>query len=110
MADKPQSPFSGLDKALLRSTRAHGVQPASQQASEPASQQTSKPVSQLADKLVSQQASKPAQQMVKATFYLTPENIMQLEQLRLARMQKGEKVDKSALVREAIEKITSMTA
>ena len=102
MADKPQGLFSGLDKALLRSTRAQEAQQASQQTSEPGDQQASKQVSQS--------TSKPAQQLVKATFYLTPENIMQLEQLRLARMQKGEKVDKSALVREAIEKITSMPA
>ena len=53
----------------------------------------------------SQQASKPApiDDLVKATFYLTPGQIMKLEQLRLTRRQQGHKADKSALVREAID-------
>ncbi len=53
----------------------------------------------------SQQASKSAStdELVKATFYLTPGQIMKLEQLRLTRRQQGRKVDKSALVREAID-------
>ena len=56
----------------------------------------------------SQQASKPAStpELVKATFYLTPGQIMKLEQLRLARLQQGQKIDKSALVREAIDGLT----
>ena len=45
----------------------------------------------------------PPGQLVKATFYLTPEHILQLERIRLARMEKGQKADKSALVREAID-------
>ena len=53
----------------------------------------------------SQHASKSAStdELVKATFYLTPGQIMKLEQLRLTRRQQGHKVDKSALVREAID-------
>jgi hypothetical protein len=47
---------------------------------------------------------------VKATFYLTPEHIMTLEQVRLKRKQRGEKVDKSALVREAINHLTGELA
>ena len=94
MTDKKPSPFAGLDKALLRSTRPEEPSPASQQASKPASQDTSKPVIQL----------------IKATFYLSPEQIMKLEQLRLARLQQGEKIDKSALVREAIDLLTSKPA
>ena len=39
--------------------------------------------------------------LVKATFDLTPELVLKLEQVRLDRMQRGEKVDTSALVREA---------
>jgi hypothetical protein len=49
----------------------------------------------------------PASQLVKATFYLSPGHVMRLEQVRLARLQKGEKVDKSALVREAIDLLAS---
>ena len=45
----------------------------------------------------------PTEELVKATFYLTPGQIMKLEQLRLTRRQQGHKVDKSALVREAID-------
>ncbi len=58
---------------------------------------------------VSQHASIPAKQLddkeelVKATFYLTQDHIMKLERIRLARKQKGKRIDKSALVREAID-------
>ena len=45
--------------------------------------------------------------LVKATFYLTPEHLLTLERLRLARKEQGQKVDKSALVREAIERLQS---
>lgn len=56
----------------------------------------------------SQQGSKPAStdELVKATFYLTPGQVMKLEQLRLTRRQQGQKIDKSALVREAIDALT----
>jgi hypothetical protein len=60
---------------------------------------------------VSQHTSIPAKQLngkvegalVKATFYLTQDHIMKLERIRLARKQKGKRIDKSALVREAID-------
>jgi hypothetical protein len=61
-------------------------------------------------KPVSQQASEEGIPLVKATFYLTPEHIMTLEQVRLKRKQRGEKVDKSALVREAINHLTGELA
>ena len=67
-------------------------------ADSPASPHTGMPVSQY--------ASEPAQELVKATFYLTPDLVMKLEQLRLARKRRGEKVDKSALVREAIAQLS----
>ncbi len=102
MGDTKGSPFQGLDKALLRSTRPQEQTAADQQTGLPASPQASIPAAPP--------TSKPANQLVKATFYLTPENIMQLEHLRIERLQKGEKVDKSALVREAIEKFTSKPA
>ena len=56
-------------------------------------------------KLESQQDSKPAKQrLVKATFYLTPENITSLEELKLRELKEtGERVDKSELVRRAID-------
>ncbi len=54
-----------------------------------------------------QQDGKPANQFVKATFYLTPELVLKLEQIRYERLQQGERIDKSALVREAIEQLTS---
>ena len=66
-------------------------------------QPTSKPVSQPDSTPAEQHDSMPASQLVKATFYLSPGHVMRLEQVRLARLQKGEKVDKSALVREAID-------
>lgn len=40
--------------------------------------------------------------LIKATFYLTEDDIMQLEHIRLARRSRGMRVDKSALIREAI--------
>jgi hypothetical protein len=40
---------------------------------------------------------------VKATYYITPEDDMKLERIRLARRGKGNKIDKSALIREAID-------
>jgi len=63
-----------------------------------------------ASKTVSQQGSEAGVRLVKATFYLTPEHIMTLEQVRLKRKQRGEKVDKSALVREAINYLTGELA
>lgn len=41
--------------------------------------------------------------LVQATFYLTPALVMRLEEIRFARMRQGERIDKSALVREALE-------
>ena len=61
------------------------------------------PVSQHAVMSATQQDGK----LVKATFYLTPEHLLTLERLRLARKEQGQKVDKSALVREAIERLQS---
>jgi hypothetical protein len=61
----------------------------------PVSQHTSIPAKQLNDKT--------EEELVKATFYLTQDHIMKLERIRLARKQKGKRIDKSALVREAID-------
>ncbi len=60
-----------------------------------------------ANESISQQASMPGPQLVKATFYLTPELVMKLEEVRLDRLRRGERIDKSALVREAIERLAS---
>lgn len=54
-----------------------------------------------------QQASKPAAELVKATFYLTPDLVLKLEEVRMKRLREGLKVDKSALVREAIAQLAS---
>jgi hypothetical protein len=40
--------------------------------------------------------------LVRATFYLRREDVLLLEELRLAAIRRGEKADKSALVREAL--------
>lgn len=66
-----------------------------------------KPVTQQAGETVEQQTGKPVSQLVKATFYLTPDHVLKLEQLRLDRKRRGHKVDKSALIREAIELLQS---
>ena len=83
MPEKRSSPFAGLDTALLRPTKRRTETPP--EAREPA-------------------APRP---FVKATFYLEEAQVLKLEQLRLARRQRGEKVDKSALVREAIERLAA---
>lgn len=56
---------------------------------------------------ISQPTGKPAVELVKATFYLTPDLVMKLEEVRMKRLRDGVKMDKSALVREAIEQLAS---
>jgi hypothetical protein len=63
--------------------------------------------SQQNSKAVSQHSSTVAEQLVKVTFYLTPDHSLKLDQIRLARKSRGEKVDRSGLVREAIELLAS---
>lgn len=43
------------------------------------------------------------QELVKATFYLTPAHVIALEELKLKLRKQGEKADKSELVRRAID-------
>ena len=64
------------------------------------------PTRQRASTPVPQQDGIPPSQLVKATFYLTPELVLKLEQIRYERLQRGERIDKSALVREAIDQLT----
>ena len=64
------------------------------------------PARQQSNLSVDQQDGKPASHLVKATFYLTPELVLKLEQIRYERLQQGERIDKSALVREALEQLT----
>src|SRR5215210_8492640 len=90
-APPPESPQTG--------------EPVSQQDAMPTYQDDGKAISQQGGKAALQHGSEPAAQYEKATFYLGRRHIMRLEQLRLERMQRGEKVDKSALVREAIENL-----
>ncbi len=54
-----------------------------------------------------QQDGKPVVGLIKATFYLTPDLVLKLEEVRMTRLRSGIKVDKSALVREAIEQLAS---
>ncbi len=65
------------------------------------------PARQQTDQPANQQNGMPASQFVKATFYLTPELVLKLEQVRYERLQRGERIDKSALVREAIAQLAS---
>src|SRR6266516_5255062 len=66
-------------------------------------QTTSKTVNQDTSEQVNQNAGKV--EFMKATYYITPEQDMKLERMRLARRQRGVKVDKSALIREAIDQL-----
>ncbi|MFL5591011.1 MAG: hypothetical protein ACJ8DI_25635 [Ktedonobacteraceae bacterium] len=83
--------------------------PARQDTSMPVNQLTSTTVEQEASLSVHQQAGIPAGQQdstpafIKGTYYITPEHDMKLERIRLARRIKGQRIDKSALIREAID-------
>ena len=96
---------------VTREEQEEDAQPASQDTSKtvdqdtriPVEQDTGIPVKQQAGKTVGQDTSVPAEQYMKATYYIRPEQDLKLEQLRLARRQRGERVDKSALIREAID-------
>src|SRR6266487_5986455 len=83
--------------------------PVQQEAVKLVGQQESMPVKQVTSKTVSQDTSEQGNQatgkaeFMKATYYITPEQDMKLERIRLARRQRGIRVDKSALIREAIE-------
>lgn len=78
-----------------------------------ASQHTSKPVSQQRSKpKVKGNTSIPVSQhtgiLTKATFYIYPEQIIDLEKLRLNHLTtKKEKIDKSELVRQAINMLVT---
>lgn len=73
------------------------------QDSKPVKQQTSETVEQLDSKVVEQLNGKV--EMVKVTYYITPEQDLKLDRIRLARRgrDRNKRVDKSALIREAIE-------
>ena len=85
MAEKrPPSPFAGLDTSLVRGDGKRGRRT------------SSPPPPDVAGRA-----------LVKATFYLEEEQVMKLERLRLARRERGEKTDKSALVREAVDRLAA---
>ncbi len=99
MARGKRTPIRGLGADAFFSEPAQPThnEPEDTIASEPVDQQTSKPVEQYTGKPVNQQ-------LIKATFYLTNEHIAALEEVRLKIMRAtGERKDKSALVREAID-------
>lgn len=74
-----------------------------QQDSKVLKQENGIPVKQQDAKTVKQQDAKV--DLVKVTYYITPEQDLKLERVRLARRSKdrNKKIDKSALIREAIE-------
>ncbi len=77
-------------------------------------EETSKAVGKHTDKSVSQPTAKqvekhtdiqvhqPTAKLFRATFYIYPDDDDKLERLRLARRRRGEKTDKSELIRQAI--------
>lgn len=67
-------------------------------------QSTSLPESQKASEPIKQHTGKPAG-LIKATYYIYPDQDLKLERIRLARRMRGEKVDKSELIREAIDRM-----
>jgi len=77
--------------------------PVQQETVKPVERSSSLPVEQDASKTVNQGTGKA--EFMKATYYITPEQDLKLEHIRLARRQRGVKVDKSALVREAIDQL-----
>ena len=81
--------------------------PVQQEAVKPGSQRDSILVEQLASEMVHQDTNRQTNksEFMKATYYITPEQDMKLERLRLARREHGMKVDKSALIREAIDQL-----
>jgi hypothetical protein len=85
------------------------ILPANQRTSIPVKQEAVKMGNQSTDKTVHQPTSTPGEQdtgkpvFMKATYYITSEQDLKLEQIRLARRERGQRVDKSALIREAID-------
>src|SRR5207249_1634088 len=66
----------------------------------PVSQHTSIPAKQLDNKV--------KEELVKATFYLTQDHIMKLERIRLARKQKGKRIDKSSAFNSSLDACNSV--
>ena len=67
-------------------------------------QSTSIPESQKTSEPIKQHTGKPVG-LIKATYYIHPDQDLKLERIRLARRMRGEKVDKSELIREAIDRM-----
>ena len=100
--------FFGLpiEKSETEETTREKQVPVSQGTVVPAPQETSMPSNQFTDGPANQQASiSDKQDLIKATYYIRPEQDLRLEQIRLQKRLKGEKTDKSALVRKAIDKL-----
>ena len=63
-----------------------------------------KPAKRRARKTARQEPTEPELNRVKVTFYLNPEQVVALEELRLKHFKETtEKIDKSELVRKAID-------
>lgn len=88
MSDREETP--DIMNELLSKRKTSDSIPARQQDSEP----------------VIRQGESIKKQSIKATFYLYPEDVLLLENIRLKRIKNGLKpgdVDKSSLIREAIK-------
>lgn len=73
----------------------------------PVEQQTSREVTELAtsrevQKDTSEPVEKQAGKLIKASYYISESDDWKLEQIRIQRRRRGVKIDKSALIREAI--------
>lgn len=69
---------------------------------EPQEQHNNTPAQQDTSIPVDEQSQESEKADFKVTYYITEALDLKLEQIRLARRKRGIKVDKSALVREAI--------
>ncbi len=109
MADKPASPFAGLDKALLRSTRPERSPEAPPTAiPAPAPEPTPAPVPDLeAKRLASKEANNHASKLEKAGYYATREELDHLDEVffaikRALRAEHDRKLTKYDVIRACV--------
>ena len=73
-----------------------------------AQEEARKPAKRSPRKKARPEETKPEIKRVKATFYLNPEQVAALEELRWKRYKEtGDRIDKSELVRKAIDLLAS---
>jgi hypothetical protein len=120
MADKPTSPFSGLDKALLRSTKQTppSIPPARQQTTKPehtpvsdkaAAHPTARPVDDVAKRLSSEATARPddvptgRREFIRRGFEWYADQLRALKKLSLEEQMEGKPGNMSQMVREALD-------